>query len=1580
MGISYVGGVQGGRAGSTSTTTQSLNGTLTGGSDTSPSAGDLVIVWCSVGTNSSYLASSQIVSGNNNGTYSYTTFQSQADTYYSQSQLNYKIQGATVDTSLTIPSSGSSRNAQRWIVHVFRGVSASSPFDVTPVPSSGDNTGRPNPTAITPSTAGAWIVAYYASAVATGIAYTSPGLSGWLGDTTADTYDVIQGGGYYSSWTSGEYDPPAITAGGTINTTDSWTGMTLALRVSEQNYDIAKSAAYAVARITDITKSAAYLVAEDNDVTKQAVYTVSAIADDITKQAAYTVQTDITPQKASEYVVALVATITKDAVYTAAAYVDIAKDASYKVQSTTFGPVLDQSQTITSYAYPLSASGAYYGHAQTFTASVSGDLYGLALRLSLYNSGNSSYPPVAVSVYSDGTTQPNTLLGTSTNSISAVRFDGTLSGDTVEEMFFFEDVTLAQGSVYWFLIEYTPSSLYAADIKGDSVDGGYAGGTAWEKNPSGVWVTHNDGNYKEDFYFKEYLYPFTDKIIVSDYYVESTPYDKNKSAKYVVISATDISKVVEYAVTNIVDVTKDIAYEVSTVTDYTVQKSTAYKVAYTPTAITQSAQYVVDAHIRYWRGNTGGDWGDVSNWSYEISGDTGAAVPTYKDAVIFGANAFGGNGYTVTTSLASIDCKSLDAGASNYAFTISRSSGGYATIHGNLTLRAGMTLVNTGWHFRADSGTYNLDFAGVVTDYEVKFDNETTYGSPTWQLSSDLVQNVTGIEVYVWHRNGTLKLNGYTIDCNNWYSSSTTTLDMGGTGTVKVNDYFLDIGIIPSYGGSIINQGTFVFAGSDRCGYNLAGYIQVNTTIGSDVNLGTLIIQSTTDGPLWINGHQLLADTITFYPDTYIKIDTGNDLIAASNWNFNGTNGHAVTIASGGSGTRYNLSKTDGSVTANYLTITDSNVVGGALWLKGVGFTGDNTLNEGWVEYVTDAKDANYCIRIISDVTKSAAYEVLASIDYTVQKSTAYTTIYTPSPIQQTAVYVVISSEDISKVAQYAVPHGYDLIKQSAYTVPTTATIDKAASYAVAHDETVTKGSLYAVAADNELIAQAQYYVLTVPAVIQKPSDYDVAVIQTIQKAIGYVVLHSTDLTQNSTYVVVSGEDITAVAQYQVPHIGDIQKSSQYTVPTQADVTKQISYAVAVSSDVDKSVSYTVPSSSDITKAAAYVAQTIGTMAVTKNAQYAIETIVFNTIQSEYTVAVERSIGGGEIVCDYYPESNYYTVTQLRNGSFVGVSQAFTGNGGILSKSTFYLNKTGSPVGNVVSKVYAITGTYGSSAKPTGAALATSQPVDASTLSTSRELIDFIFTGNVTLSNATYYAITVEFSGGSTGNTVEVSNDTSNPYTHSGNWGYKFGTTWMASSTGDAIFYVYTQDTGKIVSYCVEAEHTITKSAQYAVIGSDDISKIAQYVVQSVNGKTELTQYAVLAESAVTKSSQYIAQTNTDVTKSAAYVVVLDLDVQKSAQYVVISGDNITLVAQYSVSQDNSVTLQAAYEIIRITDIQLLAVYDVLHDYDVWDITKPVVYTTHSHVGEDDPIIITNPNRVLIIEDGQRSAWQFKVW
>ena len=222
MAITYVGGQVGGRAGSTSTSNVTF--ALTGGSDTKPKVGDLVVIGCTVASQartpaceiSGYTAGTQ---QNANGT-----------TYDTSLNKSWKFMGLTPDTTFTLPSTGNIADAQRYTVQVWRGVDPLNPFDVADVVATGTGTGRPNPGAITPTSSGAYVGIIGAGAAATGAAYTAPAnyTTGFLTGSTADTNDAMIGSGY-RSWTSGAEDPAQYT-GGTTNAVDSWAAFTYALR------------------------------------------------------------------------------------------------------------------------------------------------------------------------------------------------------------------------------------------------------------------------------------------------------------------------------------------------------------------------------------------------------------------------------------------------------------------------------------------------------------------------------------------------------------------------------------------------------------------------------------------------------------------------------------------------------------------------------------------------------------------------------------------------------------------------------------------------------------------------------------------------------------------------------------------------------------------------------------------------------------------------------------------------------------------------------------------------------------------------------------------------------------------------------------------------------------------------------------------------------------------------------------------------------------------------------------------------------------------------------------------------------
>ncbi len=103
------------------------------------------------------------------------------------------------------------------------------------------------------------------------------------------------------------------------------------------------------------------------------------------------------------------------------------------------------------------------------------------------------------------------------------------------------------------------------------------------------------------------------------------------------------------------------------------------------------------------------------------------------------------------------------------------------------------------------------------------------------------------------------------------------------------------------------------------------------------------------------------------------------------------------------------------------------------------------------------------------------------------------------------------------------------------------------------------------------------------------------------------------------------------------------------------------------------------------------------------------------------------------------------------SGSIIRVAQQFTGTAGTLSRAIFSARYQGSPTGNVTAVLYANSG-----GAPTGAALATSEVVDITSLTTSFADIPFEFKDEYTLAAATEYHISIEYAGGDSSNRLEV--------------------------------------------------------------------------------------------------------------------------------------------------------------------------------------------------------------------------------
>ena len=248
MAISYVGGKVAGTAGQGGGSITLTTG-LTGGSGGAPLAGDLVVVTVSVGTAA---RTPTLAIATPSGYTPLTVQRTSATTYDTNVQTCYKVMTGTPDTAVTIPASGNNADGIAYSIQVFRGVDTTTPMDATATYATGSGTNNlPNGAAITPATAGAWIVVCGGGAAAAGGTYAAAALTNFLQANGPDTNDGNVGAGYYTGWTSGAYDPAAFT-GGSANAANSWGATTLALRPAPNSIGIAPatSATAATAALT----------------------------------------------------------------------------------------------------------------------------------------------------------------------------------------------------------------------------------------------------------------------------------------------------------------------------------------------------------------------------------------------------------------------------------------------------------------------------------------------------------------------------------------------------------------------------------------------------------------------------------------------------------------------------------------------------------------------------------------------------------------------------------------------------------------------------------------------------------------------------------------------------------------------------------------------------------------------------------------------------------------------------------------------------------------------------------------------------------------------------------------------------------------------------------------------------------------------------------------------------------------------------------------------------------------------------------------------------------------------------------
>lgn len=226
--ITYVGGQTFSAVGQSSSNT-TVTFSLTGGTNTTPADGDLVIVYTASTAQNSPPTTSIATSGYN------TTTITSTDNFCTSLTVGYKTMGSTPDSTVLIGPTGSSASPITVAIQVWRNVDSVLPIDKAIATATGISSVLCNPPSITPATSGAIVVAGGSGATSN----TTNGTFSSSNLTSFNTIGITSGGasgsgsiiglGYYE-WTSGAFDPAAFTYSVSDSPANCWAAVTLALR------------------------------------------------------------------------------------------------------------------------------------------------------------------------------------------------------------------------------------------------------------------------------------------------------------------------------------------------------------------------------------------------------------------------------------------------------------------------------------------------------------------------------------------------------------------------------------------------------------------------------------------------------------------------------------------------------------------------------------------------------------------------------------------------------------------------------------------------------------------------------------------------------------------------------------------------------------------------------------------------------------------------------------------------------------------------------------------------------------------------------------------------------------------------------------------------------------------------------------------------------------------------------------------------------------------------------------------------------------------------------------------------------
>lgn len=347
-------------------------------------------------------------------------------------------------------------------------------------------------------------------------------------------------------------------------------------------------------------------------------------------------------------------------------------------------------------------------------------------------------------------------------------------------------------------------------------------------------------------------------------------------------------------------------------------------------------------------GKAAGNWSATATWALSSGGAAGAPIPLPQDTVVLDATSGAG---TWTMNMMR-HCKDLVC--TGFTGTLSLASSAIQRyMFGSLTLGSGMTFTATGSFTLAGRGSHTINMAGkaftaatsrMVTvgrfggTYTLTADADfgslatatasgfrvlggATFAGGTFDAAGF---NVSATRVVVGTANGSLKLGSGTWNLTGtgdaviWDNSQGSTVTAGTSNIVIAN--------------ASATLRTFQGSGSAQTYYDLT-YTVAGSTGGLDVTLGPFTFHN-------LNFSDATnARTLRF---TAAKTHT-----FTGTFNVFGTAGKLMTVTSL-TAAAHTLSKASGTVSSDYLSISQSQAGGGAAWYAGANST-DGGSNTGWI-------------------------------------------------------------------------------------------------------------------------------------------------------------------------------------------------------------------------------------------------------------------------------------------------------------------------------------------------------------------------------------------------------------------------------------------------------------------------------------------------------------------------------------------------------------------------------------------------------------------------------------------------------